>query len=285
MYTSIAKVLYDYEINKRLADEEFVCRIIEIVSNYNNLSKYIKKIEVTNKESNKDSYYDSDGSIFINKNAVDVEVNAQSEYLKAVTGYDNRIMNHNLSVLETILHEMDHVYLEKEQDQDESKYNKFIEIATLAAGADIPSKNILIKLKNKFNDMYNKMIYDAYHDLAPFERRANIQSLRGIKHVINELKKSDLNVSSIYGSNYIYTNKLNGKEKEFYESNGIVTNSPSYDYLNSLSTTELISEMTDLYNANRIDSLESDSKEYSVKERLLYGLQLSDQEFKSIKNR
>jgi hypothetical protein len=180
---------------------------------------------------------------------------------------------------------MDHVFLEKEQDQDESKYNKFIEIATLAAGADIPSKNILIKLKNKFNDMYNKMIYDAYHDLAPFERRANIQSLRGIKHVINELKKSDLYVSSIYGSNYIYTHKLNGKEKEFYESNGIVTNSPSYDYLNSLSTTELISEMTDLYNANRIDSLESDSKEYSVKERLLYGLQLSDEEFKSIKNR
>jgi hypothetical protein len=35
------------------------------------------------------------------------------------------------------------------------------------------------------------MIYDAYHDLAPFERRANIQSLRGIKHVINELKKSE----------------------------------------------------------------------------------------------
>ncbi len=285
MYTSIAKVLYDYEINKKLADEEFVCRIIEIVSNYNNLSKYIKKVEVTNKESNKDSYYDNDGSIFINKNAVDVEVNAQSEYLKAVTGYDNRIMNYNLSVLETILHEMDHVYLEKEQDQDESKYNKFIEIATLATGADIPSKNILIKLKNKFNDMYNKMIYDAYHDLAPFERRANIQSLRGIKHVINELKKSDLNKSSIYGSNYIYTNKLNGKEKEFYELNGIVTNSPSYDYLNSLATTELISEMTDLYNANRIDSLESDSKEYSVKERILYGLQLSDQEFKSIKNR
>ena len=280
MYKKIAEVLYEYEMKLKFADEDFIIRVIEIISNERNLNNYINDVIVSNDYSNKDSYYDDKKyKLFINKNNEIDRIKVQDLCLSALTGVsDNEVLNYNVSVLKVILHEMDHVLLEKEINSGET--NKFHDMSKLCLEDKVLTINPITLIKNVFNYMYKYSIYESNHDLVPFERRANIESLREIKRIMKELKESDIDSSKLFQTSHLYENQLKGSEKQFYRRYGVVTNSPSYDYMNKLFLSDNEKqELLSSYNENYRESFLKDSKEFSFSDRVLYGLQLSEDEY------
>ena len=118
--------------------------------------------------------------------------------------------------------------------------------------------------------------------MVPFERRAYIQSLRNIKSVLEELKCSDLENDKLLESNRLVDNKLSSKEIDSYNFSHDISNSPSYDYLNLISSICNVQSLTNLYNSNSLESFKIDSSLYNLDERVLYGLQISHDELKML---
>ena len=80
----------------------------------------------------------------------------------------------------------------------------------------------------------------------------------------------------------MYYNYLFDKYKK--RINGI-TNSPSYDYCNKLGKLlGHVPEEVSVYNKSKIESFNYVSSEYDFDKRLLYGLQLTNEELKNAKS-
>ncbi len=286
MYKHLANVINEYEEKKKTGDEEYINRIIDIVSNQYNLFNYIRKVELsTKKTENEESYYNpADYKLFINNHYIHEDIEPSVEFLKQRTDVRCDIFAYNIMLFAQIMHELDHVLLEKETV--EKNTNILHIMSELATDEDKTEKNSIKEIiMSGLRYYYNGFIYEMNHDLAPFERRAEITSLKSVKKVLEELNNTELNKVLISGQNYIYTNTLNATLINPYSlyADGL-TNAPSYDYMNLLMLDKkTIPESIKLYNEDEMECFIKDSNDYNYDQRLLYGLQLSEEEYKTLK--
>ncbi len=285
MYKKIARIINEYEEKKQLGDENFIVDILTILVSQYGLIDYVKNIEYpTKKNMDEDPYYDpASYTLFINKYYINEEVESINDNLRKKSRIRSNSFTYNLLLLQQILHEVDHILLEKETDDKNT--NIITLLSELASNEEIVSRfNIIKKIIAEIRFYYNGHIYEQYHDLAPFERRAEITSLRAINDVLEELKNTDINNILIHGQKHLYTNKLNSAIIKHYSLLDNVTNSPSYDYMNMLLLDEdLIPDCINIYNEDEETSFILDSNTYDYNQRLLYGLQLSKDEYKNLK--
>ena len=287
MYKKIANIINEYEEKKKSADEDFINRVIETVSNQYDLDKYIKKIILATKKTKYDDpYYNPENyTLFINKEYIIDDADFVDEFLSERTATRSEVLSYNMILLQQIMHEMDHVMLEKEMAEENTDI--LHTLTNLATNEQVVKRfNIKKIIQSRFRYLYNGFMYELNHDLAPFERRAEIKSYRALNSILEELKQTDFNKGLIYGQKYIYGNKLDSVVTKPYDLLDTVTNSPAYDFMNLLSIDKsLIPDCLKLYNFDEEECFIQDSKTYDYDKRLLYGLQLSKDEYYNLKKR
>ncbi|MBP5683683.1 MAG: hypothetical protein J6X02_00315 [Bacilli bacterium] len=278
MQKQLAYLLYNAYLDNKMNAKDFVLKVLDIYLAKYDVVDYISDIKFPKRRCTLGSHYDTDSHILVfDIKAEEDFIFNQCEVLNQIDDSNYKEFYRYVLLSELVLHELDHVLLEKEIK--EGRNDKFISLSN-ASEYDLGFRiNVISYIKELFKKVSIDMAYQEYHDMVPYERRANIQSLRSINASLAELSNSDLNGNLITSINRIVSNRLLGKEKEFYTLNGSVTNGPSYDFINHIfGVSEEVNELVDVYNLDLVESFNNDSKIYNYDERLLYGLQLSEDE-------
>ncbi|MBQ4263248.1 MAG: hypothetical protein IJB83_03270 [Bacilli bacterium] len=294
MCEDIAKIIFDYSINNKMADEEFVNKIIKIIIHEKSLYNYIKELTIiTSEEKNEFNYNSfnfSSGKLIINLNK-DLRKNKLSFI-------NNKILLHNISIALTILHELDHTLLRKEVDLDKDTLSvlfmniindiKKPKLVTLTDfEKEALSKEEIKTLENECMTltlkMYKKIIYyELFHNKAPHERRANINSHLTLSEVFKYLYNTSISDNDL-DSIRLYQLKcfINNCRYKYKITHYGITNSPSYDYIRSIESENKLSMIT-IYDKDNIIAYNNAKKIYTMQERILYGLPLNENELKKI---
>ena len=103
MYEDIAKIIFNYSINGKIADADFVRKIVEFISQEKELGDYIKRIKIISNDSSSYNFVDGTLKICISNKFCRLK----SLFL------NNSTFLINLNVALTIFHELDHVMLKK----------------------------------------------------------------------------------------------------------------------------------------------------------------------------
>lgn len=287
MYDKIAELVYNYTINNRVADINFVNQIIEIIIGERDLTDSIKDIQVLDN--------DSCGSSFSNNNSI-LTINIRNNMLKyQIPFLNNKVLLVNLDVVETIFHELDHALLRKCKDNGDKTID--VDFFNMVFTLEIP-ENINIT-DEEFNNLskeeqdkiYSSILsntlaigkkliyYNLFHDDAPHERRANINSHIDLNQVLNVLYDTSLNRLDKVRIHLL--RKFINNCRHGYVKKGTITNSPSYDYIKKLDFEDRLPSIG-IYSLNPMEAYINACNSYSLKERVLYGLPLSTSELEEI---
>lgn len=286
MYDKIARIIFDYTKNNKIADKKFVQDIIEIISNYNNLDDYINKIEISNSNDKFNNYNYLDQILTIN-------IKETLSYCKNIF-LRRKILFVNLTVALTIFHELDHVKLKKDCDINPNS----IEAIFLNILHDIEMPKAIsqeeyayltyeerIKLENNIKliilDVEKRRIcYELYHDMVPSERRANIISNIDLDNVMKKLYNTSLQQDELEKIMRYELKQFIKKCLYGYKHN-YITNSPSIDYIEKVLNNEKINRIK-IYDKDIEIFYKNAKSNYTLQERILYGLPLSINELKEI---
>ena len=109
MEYEIIKLIYDYSINKRLADNDFINRIIEIVSRERNLDKYVKDVEFSSISSKSacGCYNPLLRKIVINPEAIEHAIEKTAKYDCLFSDIEQYMLR-NVTIARIVLHELEH---------------------------------------------------------------------------------------------------------------------------------------------------------------------------------
>ena len=285
MYEEIAKLVFDYTINNLYADKYFIHRVIDAVMTERKLDGYIIDITYNN---------DIDGCLY---NPIEKHLNISlKECFKGNKFiFSNKILISNLTVVLSIFHELDHTLLAKEEKEGMNTLD--IQLTNMIY--DIADPKILTMPDEEFdklsekeqNEMRKELIssvlkigrrgclYNAHNDMAPHERRANINSYIDLDAVFNILSSTslkDLDKVRLFELKHFLK-----KCKYGYKTDGVVTNAPSFRYVELAGNIKKLKTI-DIYTPDRKQAVLNAKERYSLRERLLYGLPLNDKEFHDI---
>ena len=272
MYKELSDIIYNYVTNEKNVDKDFIYNSVDIIKDKLNVSDYISGITfLPNTDPHLGEYN------FVTKN---LSINLDYILFRRKTTFQKSI-----EMIATLFHELDHTSIKKECETGSDEIIHRLYYYT--------SVSLSEKYKNKTDATYKDillllrylMIYYNNHDLAPFERRAILNSYNNTKKLYLELFKKDLDRKELVNTFLIlernYDKALLSKYKRHL--NGL-TNAPSYDYCNKLKKIlGSLPEEVEVYNSNKIESYNNSALNYSLSDRLLYGLELTNEELKSAK--
>ena len=272
MYKELAELLYKYEIDKKKQDEEFIHTSIDIISNNLNVSDYISKIIIDKK----DTYYLGQ----YNLENMELHVNPNLSMLKKQTTF-----RRNAEMINTLFHELDHASLKKEFETGSLEI-----IHKLYYYSGVSFREKLKSLEDpKLSDLKDVIIhifvYYLNHNMVPFERRANLNANHNTREVFSELLKEHSEIDGLIDTLLLSAKSYDALVlyKYKYGFSG-VTNSPSYDYCNKYKKIlGYVPDFVEDYNKSKKNQFEIDSSDYDLGKRVLYGLQLTNEELKEIK--
>ena len=278
MHEELKRLLEKYYKENKLADERFISEVEGIIKNNEKTKDVISGIDYST-EKDIAYYANEDRGIHLNKN-LDI-----LRKMYPNPGFDDRGIFENINILTILFHELDHALL-----FDDMKKGNFDLMPKLSLVCDVYqdtfSWNIeeSTTIKEIFDNIKERYLiakyYKNYHDYAPYETRAIINSNFQTFELIKDLYKTDIDVKDINSLEEYYKSHINsiiGHRYDHFE-NGI-SNSRSYDYCNLFSfRKEYFPEELILYNESREKSYIEDSKNYSLRERLSLGLQASEEE-------
>lgn len=281
MEEKLINLIYSYEICNRYADEAFVEQAVDIIADYYDVKDCIKSLDVkSNLLSGNSGLYDSV------TNKLTIYLLSKREVMPlyniiydGMANSASKTLLVNLNILETIFHELDHALIEKERKEKKDNISVKLYSYTDYDLRDKP-KNVIDKFKNTIRDKRLDYIYVSNHDIAPLERRAIVSSNAQTAEITKQLGNTDIDEFSI-------NIKLTTLELLFIKDicnvykmgkDGI-TNSPSYDYCKKIkSIKKYAPNEVERYSLDRLYSYEKDSNKFGVYNRILYGLQLSNDE-------
>ena len=305
MYEEIAKNIFDNTKQHKLLDSETIINItLKLIQAYK-LDKYVEKVAIIG-HNNYDNtnqlgqYTKSNKTITINV------INHLNQY-DYLNYNDLLLINSNLVL--TLLHEFDHVKLEKKIDNNYQTIDVFFKNTIYKYKQIIPELEKWFSISNKLYEYSKKeqlkifiktipLIIKSYnvrskcnhllsqyasnHDIDPTEKRANINSHIELSCILDLLYNTSLSNLELEEIRYIQYNNFENNCLEGYKlyRKGI-TNSPSYDYLKSIKRKkELLS--LDIYDNNHLKAYIKANNKYSLQERILYGLPLNKDELEQI---
>lgn len=277
MNKELVGLLEKYYKNNKIADEQFLYEVKDIINNSDKTKNIIENINLINTK--EIAFYRSEEhSIYFNKNLNKLLSFYSDDYLKQKS--EDRYLFNNLTVLNVFLHELDHAIL----FNDINKGNNDL-MVKLSLVCDIlgdidsyDSATSFSEIINNLKEFFKKnKYYNKYHDYVPFETRAIINSLYQIIGLIKELNNSDIDSKHIKYNEKIFKDLINFEILDRYSNfNNEISNSPSYDYCNLFDFREAyFPDELILYNTSQEKSYIVDSKKYSFKERVALGLQVS----------
>ena len=261
MNEEILKLLYNYSINSKYADQDFYDELLIIFSKYNSLSEYLMQIKIDNKIKDLGIYDYKSKTIKINN--IEVLNNSDQEIeLLSLRNIDEFFLL-NIEAILTVLHEFEHVY--QSFIVDRRVFN--LEEQLIYYGLAFSNASILAKF---FGTKYTKeelnYLYDLTYEFNPIERLADINSYKNILQIINYENKINNRIKFLL--KYLYEkNKLSG-----YKIIQSKIECPSYLYFKKLN------KLADIKN------ISFNSSNNSLNYRLSLGIEITEEEFNETKN-
>ncbi len=272
MTGELAELLQSYSKTGRIADREYVDRICSLVVHSKHIEKYLNNVMVVDNSFFKPgekikhtTYYLKSHIILVNlddDHSVEAEASmSEKDYLEW----------YNAGILDTTLHELQHVDQENDRLTDpKSLKSQLIELTD--TDVKKPNKRFYARILRKPIIRILHDYYDERHDLAPVERMAELESIDETDRVIRSIENRS------YGLEDFLRCQSCCKEETLlkgYRLEGNITNSPSLDFLENMPHTknkEIIAN----------NPLFRDMS-LPFEERLLYGLPLTKEEFVKVK--
>ena len=248
---NILKIIYDKSVNDRILDLEDIEKILEILVIDNDLNDYILNLNFQPIGSNNLASYSS------KKRNITVYIKTINEMIKNIEENILNVSNlektlyKNLSILQIILHEVEHVKQEKK----------------LYLGSNL--ETFILRISRL---IYSKDIEKLY-EYSPNERFAEIKSFEQIIKLLYELKSNIENLQNI-----LSIEKLQRLLRGYHYSNYSV-NSPLITYFKLGNNEKLLSSF-EWYNIKYEVTINKVVSLYSLNERLKYGFPITTNEYK-----
>ncbi|HJJ16511.1 MAG TPA: hypothetical protein OIM63_00240 [Bacilli bacterium] len=245
---NILRIIYDKTINNKILSSKDIEKILELLVIQKCLNKYILNINVQQIRSNNlASYSNYTKEITIYTEMIEKMVKNIENNILIANNFEI-ILYKNLSILQVLLHEVEHA------NQQKIAYN------------DNTIEALIIRLSY----LVNNTDYDILYEFCPEERLAEIKSFEEINNSICYINK-DLT----FLPNIIEMEELKRKLRGYHYKKGYIT-IPIVDYFNNSNNQELLAAF-DLTN-NVMD-------DYSLKERFKYGFPISIDEYGNSMNK
>lgn len=278
MRTEILKLVYDYSINGKLADQKFIYKLITIVVNKKGTNNYVRTITFDNNEDTAYSTYNIfDRQIIVHNRAISYFFNHRYNIDTELQDYE-KTMWRNLKVAQIILHELEHAYQSKVFDEKNNitleekiisiclQSTKIFEDPTFLKQIQTGKVSIqeaLLKLLNMKN------IYEQNYKFNPLERLAQIKSLNILVSSL-EVIQHDVPKLYSYEKDNLLVEMLNGYSEQ--------EKCPTYIYLNSIGKLDEWQKLS-FYHEDE-EKLENNARvQYKFTKRLTLGLPISHGEF------
>lgn len=219
MEKDILELIYNYSINAKLADPNFVDKLVEIIVNHKNLNEYVKDIHFYEGEQLMENNKIQLASYNIVDRFMAFNVATIREYLEIYgRNYSSyfsdveQMFYNNLLISHIILHELEHA------DQNK-KYNSAIHntentLIRIAFRGSYLFKDPLVCFKELTNMGYTlsqidimlkqrRNLYKEYYNYNPTERLADIKSYNTLAKSLSHLKKQMPNLYEYEYINYM----------------------------------------------------------------------------------
>lgn len=248
---NILKIIYDLSANNKLLNINNIDKILEILINEKDLGEYISNIEVQQIRSNNLASYSNYYkkiiiySNIIDKMIIDIQYNVRSK--KQLT----KNMYINLSVLQVILHEIEHANQEK-----------IINYNTL--------ESFILRISQIVEN--NNHIYEV----NPIERFAEIKSYNDIFKIIAGYE-NDLSLKSL-----IKNDELQRKIRGYHYYNGKLYSPIELYFL--MGRAEYLLSSFEWYSDDNNLFAENVEKLYKLEDSLFYGFPILDRNYCDIMN-
>lgn len=283
----IAKIIYEYSINNKVADEKFIKDIVNILIDSYGLDYYIKDL-IISKNILKSSGYD-----MVTSEMTIIPIQSYVLFAELFPWLvKNKALFINLDVALTIFHEVDHALLKKLKELDKDILDvdlyKTLDKSELVKKNSEGIKKITSLSKEELKSLLNGYIevirkniyYNNHHDSAPFERRAYINSHLHLSRIIDILYDTDLSDKDLDKIRFYHLRDFIKTCKTGYKTMREITNSPSYDYIKNIGEESKLDKVK-IYDFNPYRAY-NNVKMYRLRDRVLYGLPLESQELKEL---
>lgn len=248
---NVLRIIYDKSINNKILNLNDIEKILELLVIDKNLNEYILNIDVQLiKSNNLASYstYDKKITIFsltIKKMLQNIEKN-----VLILNNFEHQLYK-NLSILQVLLHEVEHA------NQIKISYN------------DNTLETFIIRISNLVNEK------EDLYEFCPTERFAEIKSFEELLFLLNYITKRLDILPKV-----LETEKSQRLLKGYHYYNWLTINSPLITYFISGRKKHLL-ESFSWFSNNLDDSLIQVCDEYELNERLKYGFPITIDEYSS----
>lgn len=241
---NILKIIYDKSKSNKIMTINDIDNILcMIIDNYK-LQEYILNMSVQQIGSNKlASYSNSNKKLIIYSNVIDIMINSIEENLIINSDFE-KSMYKNLSLLQIILHEIEHAIQEK---------NFYLQNNL---------ETFILRISNSVRD--NERLYY----LNPEERFAEIKSYKEIIIMLDNIKTKFENLF-----NLLQTDQLERQLRGYRYCKPIV-DAPLIAYFKQANKESLLSAF-EWYSSNYEESLNCVISRFNLNERLFYGFPIS----------
>lgn len=289
MELEILKLVYDYSVNVKLVDKNFIDKIIEIVVLNKSLNNYVCSVQFTDKLDKNDyrvtcAAYDSfNMNILVDYEAIQIVMENISYYDQLFHTLE-QVMFRNLTITQYILHELEHAFQNKQAD---NKSDDSIEAKLIKAGfvLDRAMKNPRFltalfsgKIPAQYFNIYvlrDRELYEKYYQLNPTERLAQVNSFKTIINSIEPIKDYISNLYEFKQASLI-EEMLNG-----YQDSWDQGSCPTQVYLFGIRQSKVWTEL-DFYSQESSQLIKNVSGKYDLDKRLSLGLPVSHDEYNTM---
>lgn len=291
MELEILKLIYDYSTKGKLADIKFVDKLIEIVVSKKSLNNYVRNVQFTNRfEKNDDevisaAYNPLSMEILIDYESIQIAIENKSYYDQLFHTLE-QAMFRNITITQTILHELEHAYQIKQVDNksDDSIEAKLVNASFVLEHAmknprflnallngEIPTKNFISYI------IQHKKLYEQYYHFNPTERLAQVKSFKTIINSIEPIKNYIPNLYEFQQASLI-EEMLRGYQDSWNQ--GIC---PTQVYLLGTGKINVWNEL-DFYSQDSSKLIKNVSNKYNLSTRFALGLPVSYEEYNKTDN-
>ncbi|MBO5182992.1 MAG: hypothetical protein J6B64_01200 [Bacilli bacterium] len=258
MKEELSRLLYNYFINDKIADKDFIGEVVSIFVKEKNLNDYlfygdVKKSYGTNKTV---AAYDPITKQMIVYTDGIINLLKSNEKYHHLFKKNEELLFINSLIMQQILHELEHVNQRKIVAEENNIEATILKMCLRELNRDKKTN------EQKEQEYLN---YKKYYSISPEERMAQIKSLQNIRVI---LKNTNIvsDITDFMGTSLLETS-LNGYEN----------NCPIIDYLKKINKEKLLEQFS-WYDKHDSLCLKKSKESFKLNDRLLYGLPIDIKE-------
>jgi hypothetical protein len=278
MKSKLLRLIFDYSKNGKLVDKAYLEKLIDLVVNSKDISKYVQNSEIVSSGTEETM----DGILLAeyrpNRKLIRIYSEAMERMLQELFNGIEQIFYKNVLITQIILHELEHANQRRIIEKEDTLESKVLKTSVTNIDIDLVSTllnegftidQILYYIRRE------KTLREEHYLLLPDERIAEIRSHQEIVRTLEPIKEYTPNLIEFEKAN-ILENMLRG----YFYNEGVIT-SPTLEYASASKRIDKLKSFQ-WFDENNQECLRKARKELSLKKRVTYGLPLDVNEFSTL---